>query len=340
MNHHRDGALRHKTTPGNMNYWPNRKSIVPPASEAKDGGYQDFPEKIAAMKVRLHSAKFKEHFNQPQLFYNSLSPVEKLHIRKALAFELDHCDDPIVYKRLVERLCDIDLGLAKAVAESVGAPIPSKAGHPNKGQTSKGLSQLEFSARAQGLKSTIVSRNVAILVADGFDFAEYEAVKVALTSAGAFVATIGPRRGVIKASGGREAHADHHWEGQRSIAFDALYIPGGAHMTALGKSGRAMHWVREAFGHLKTIGATGSAVAFVQKAVGVEGMVFSGSAVDVIDCYGVVTSGGLGDKPHNIREGMDKVKGGMSFINTFVFNISEHRNFQRELDGINDLVAY
>ncbi|KFY31092.1 hypothetical protein V493_01404 [Pseudogymnoascus sp. VKM F-4281 (FW-2241)] len=340
MNHHRDGALRHKTTPGNINYWPNRKSIVPPASGANDGGYHDFPEKIAAMKVRLHSAKFKEHFNQAQLFYNSLSPVEKLHIRKALAFELDHCTDPIVYQRLVERLCDIDLGLAKAVAETVGAPIPSKAGRPNKGQTSKGLSQLEFSPRGQGLKSTIVSRNVAILVADGFDFAEYEAVKAALTAAGAFVATIGPRRGVVKASDGKEAQTDHHWEGIRSVAFDALYIPGGAHVTALGKSGRVMHWVREAFGHLKTIGATGSAVAFVQKAVGVEGMVFSGSGGDVVDCYGVVTSGGLGDKPHSIKEGLEKVKGEMRFVDTFAFNISEHRNFQRELDGVNDLVAY
>jgi catalase len=322
-----------------MNYWPNRKSVVPPASEAKDGGYVDFPEKIAAMKARLHSAKFKEHFNQAQLFYNSLAPIEKLHIRKALAFELDHCDDPIVYKRLVERLCDISLGLAKAVAETVGAPIPSKAGHPNNGQTSKGLSQLEFSARAQGLKSTIVSRNVAILVADDFDFAEYEAVSAALTAAGAFVATIGPRRGAVKASDGRETQTDHYWEGKRSVAFDALYIPGGTHVAALGKSGRAMHWVREAFGHLKAIGATGSAVAFVQKAIGVEGMVFSGSG-EIVDCYGVVTAGGLGDKPHSVKEGLDKVKGEMKFVDTFAFNISEHRNFQRELDGINDMVAY
>jgi catalase len=97
--------------------------------------------------------------------------------------------------------------------------------------------------------------------------------------------------------------------------------------------------VREAFGHLKAISATGSAVAFVQKAVGVEGIVFSGSG-EVVDCSGVVTTRGLRDKPQSIRKGLEKVKGEMKFVNTFAFNISKHRNFQRELDRINDLVAY
>ncbi|KFY66799.1 hypothetical protein V497_00682, partial [Pseudogymnoascus sp. VKM F-4516 (FW-969)] len=78
---------------------------------------------------------------------------------------------------------------------------------------------------------------------------------------------------------------------------------------------------------LKAIGATGSAVAFVQKVVGVEGMMFSGSG-EVVDCYGVVTAGGLRDKPQNTREGLEKVKGEMKFVDTFAFNISKHRNFQ------------
>ena len=40
------------------------------------------------------------------------SPPEKMHLTFALGFELDHCDDPIVYNRMTERLCDIDLELA------------------------------------------------------------------------------------------------------------------------------------------------------------------------------------------------------------------------------------
>lgn len=339
MNHHRDGALRHRIHPGKFNYWPNRGSEVPPASDPKDGGYRDYPEKIAAMKARLATTKFKEHFGHAQMFWNSMSPIEKKHICKALSFELDHCDDPVVYGNMVERLCDIDLGLAQAVAQLTGAPTPTKAGRPNKGHTSKGLSQFDFTPKAQGIKPTIISRNVAILIADGFNYAEYEAVKTALTAAGAFVSTIGPRRQPIKSVSGKEIRPDHHWEATRSTAFDALYIPGSAHIDAISKCGRAVYWIREAFGHLKAIGATGEAVALVRGAIGVDGMEFS-RAGEVVDCYGVVTAGGLGERPGSLKEGLQMVKEAKGFMDAFAFNISEHRNFQRELDGVNDLVAY
>jgi catalase len=119
MNHHRDGQQRHKITPGKLNYWPNRETIIPPA-KASEGGYVDYPEKIIAMKQRLHSVKFSEHISQAQTFWNSMSEIEKSHIIAALGFELDHCDEPIVYNRMVERLCDISLELAQSVAEKVG----------------------------------------------------------------------------------------------------------------------------------------------------------------------------------------------------------------------------
>lgn len=335
MNNHRDGQLRHRITPGKLNYWPNRAEATPPAAAANEGGYHDFPEKVAAPKTRIHSKKFGEHFTHAQLFYNSMTPIEKLHITKALSFELDHCDDPVVYERLVQRLTDISLDLAQAVAEKVGAPTPTKAGRANHGKQEKSLSQLSFTPQAQGLSPTIVSRKVALLVADGFNYAEYETVKVALTAAGAFVLTIGPKRQPVKSSSGKEVKPDHHWEGMRSTLFDALYVPGGAHATALGNSGRAKQWICEAFGHLKAIGATGEAVEVVRAAVGVKGMAFSSSA-EVKDAYGVVTAAAVGKKPEVIQA----VQGAKGFLDAFAYNIAQHRNFQRELDGVNDLVAY
>lgn len=98
---------------------------MPPASE---GAFIDYPEKIVAIKQRLHSKKFAEHFSQAQLFFNSMSAHEKAHIIQALSFELDHCDDSVVYERMIERLCDIDLHLAQAVAEKAGAPSPKSVG--------------------------------------------------------------------------------------------------------------------------------------------------------------------------------------------------------------------
>jgi len=339
MNHHRDGALRHRITPGKINYWPNRHEAVPPAKPS-EGGYVDYPEKIVAMKQRLHSVKFAEHFAQAQVFYNSLSNIEKNHLTKAISFEFDHCDDPVVYNRMVERLADIDLGLAQAVAEKAGASNPTKAGRPNPGLTAKGLSVMDFTPEALGLAPTIASRMVAILIADGFNYTEYEAVKAALSAAGAFCFTIGPKRQPISPSGGgKGVSPEHHFEGMRSTAFDTIYIPGGEHIATLRKQGRVIHWIREAFGHLKAIGATGEAVTLVREACNVEGMLFS-SGADVVDSYGVVTAGGVGDGPSSVKEGLNMVKGAKHFVDAYAFNIAQHRNFQRELDGLADLIAY
>jgi len=56
MNHTRDGQGRHRITKGSINYWPNRFNIVPPSKPAES--YVDYPEKVVAMKQRLHSKKF------------------------------------------------------------------------------------------------------------------------------------------------------------------------------------------------------------------------------------------------------------------------------------------
>ncbi len=87
------------------------------------------------------------------------------HIISAFSFELDHCDDPVVYQRLTRRLGDIDVELAKVVAENVGSKEPNRAGGQNKGQRASNLSQFDFPPA----KPTIASRRVAILIADGFD---------------------------------------------------------------------------------------------------------------------------------------------------------------------------
>ncbi|KAL3423350.1 catalase a [Phlyctema vagabunda] len=343
MNSHRDGAMRHQITPSKFNYWPNRESNNPPVP-ASQGGYVDYPEKIIAMKQRLVSKKFKEHFSQAQLFWNSVSEIEKGHIINALSFELDHCDEPIVYERMVERLTEIDLGLAQAVAEKVGAPTPTKAGRPNHGLTAKGLSQFDFTPEALGFEPTIATRMIAVIIADGFNLSEYEAVKAALSAAGALCFTIGPKRQpVIPSSGGKGVVPDHHFEGMRSTAYDSIYLPGGSHIPSLMKQGRVIHWVREAFGHCKTIGATGEAVALVQEACGVAGMAFSTTSnSEITDSYGVVTAGGIGASSGEggVKEGLRMVKGAKSFLDAYAFNISQHRNFKRELDGLTAMVAY
>ena len=225
MNHHRDGQLRHSIVKGTVNYWPNRYSAVPPA-KPEEGGYVDYAAKVAGTKQRMRSKKFRDHFSQAQLFYNSLAPHEQAHVTFALSFELDHCEDPVVYERMCQRLSDIDLHLAQAVAEMAGAPVPQKAGRANHGKKAKGLSQVDFAPEVP----TIATRRVAIIIADGFDPVSYNGAKMALESTGALPFTIAPRRLPIRPAGSDSmddssaAKVDHHLEGMRSTMFDSVSV--------------------------------------------------------------------------------------------------------------------
>ncbi|KAI5367258.1 putative catalase hem-binding, catalase immune-responsive domain, catalase core [Septoria linicola] len=340
MNHNRDGAMRHTITKGTVNYWPNRYEATPPAAKNEEPApYIDFPAKLAGIKARLRSKKFQEHFNQAQLFYNSLSKPEQMHVEAALGFELDHCEDPIVYERMSQRLADIDLTLAQNVAALVGGTPPEKEGRPNHGKKTIMVSQTEFPGKAP----TIATRRVAIIIADGFDKTAYNGIVAALKAAQALPFTIAPRRSVIYAAGetkdnSKGTQPDHHLEGMRSTMFDSVFVPGGADSVAtLRKNGRALHWVREAFAHLKAVGAVGEAVDFVRDACSLPGVEFSTSDA-VTDSYGVVTAAKV--KPDSFKGTIQMAKGAAAFVDAYFFAISQHKNFDRELQGFPQMVAY
>lgn len=338
MNFNRDGAMRHTIAKGKVNYWPNRFEAQPPATK-EEGGYVDYPEKVVGIKERAKSAKFKDHFSQAQLFFNSLSEIEKSHLLAAFSFELDHCDEPIVYERLVKRLADIDLGLAQSVGKMVGGPVPGKVGQANHGAKAKGISQLEYLPE----KPVIASRRIGIIIADGYDPIAFNAIYGAAQGAKAVPLVIGTHRSETFAEGesksGKGVIPDHHLEGQRSTMFDAIFVPGGKQaIETLSKNGRALHYIREAFGHLKPIGATGEGVLLVEKALQLPEQVVTSSDHEAVESYGVVTLKSV--HPERIGEMVSAAKNAKGFLDKFVYAISNHRCWERELDGLSTMVAY
>ncbi|KAH0551245.1 hypothetical protein GP486_007455 [Trichoglossum hirsutum] len=335
MNNNRDGAMRHRITKGTVNYWPNRFEANPPAKPSQ-GGFVNYPEKVDGVKQRLRSKKFQEHIGQAQLFYNSLSGHEKAHLTNALAFELDHCDDKTVYTRIVDRLTSIDLSLAQAVATKVGGTAaPQEATKSNPGHKSGYLSQTAFDPK----EPTIATRRIAIIVCNGYNASAFTTVRTTLKDRGAFPYVISTRRSAIHPADAPDISADsssltpdHHFEGMRSTLFDAILIPDAADISSL-RNGRVIHWIREAFGHCKAIGAIGEAVALVKEACGVQGVRLAekGGKEDVVNSYGVVTTDKL------VKEKEEKGKG---FLDVFCEEVGKHRCWAREMDGLTGLVAY
>lgn len=352
MNHNRDGQMRHKITQGTVNYWPNRFEACPP-NKPEEGSFVTHPAKVNGIKKRTQGPKFREHINQAQLFYNSMSDVERLHMTKAFAFELDHCDDPTVYNRLVDRLTEINLSLAQAVAVKVGAPTPTEQKRPNKGDKTINLSQLQINTGHEHVQCrpdatpTIKGRRVAIIIGDGYDQVAYLSIRTAVSAASAIPIIIGTKRQAIFAAHedpntAKGVIPDHQFDGQRSTMFDATFIPGGAHVRKLGEIGQIRHWIAESFGHCKAIGATSEAVNLVREALGPTASrvdISDATGEGVVESYGVVTTGKL-HEPHSLTQGVKVFGEAKDFLGRFFFQISQHRNFDREMDGLIDGIPF
>ncbi|KZZ86972.1 catalase isozyme A [Ascosphaera apis ARSEF 7405] len=344
MNNNRDGAMRHKITRGTINYWPNRHNTVPPVPESK-GGFVTFPERLQGIKTRSLSAKFKEHNKQAQIFYNSLSKIEQCHLAHALSFELNLCDDPLVYKPAVERLAEIDLGLAQAVALEVGAETPQAMTRPKESHKFLNVSQVEVNTNVvKDNLTTLRGRKIAILIGDGFDGDAFRQLKTAAEAVGAIPVVVGTKRQPIKAqnASGQQYEAvqpDFQYEARRSTLFDATFIPGGSHIKQLSTIGILRHWISETFGHCKALAATGEAVPWVQHVLrDVPQLQFASQGKSPVDCYGVTTATHL-DDPANITDA-SIVAEAPNFLAKFLYNISQHRNWDRELDGLTASVPF
>lgn len=160
---------------------------------------------------------------------------------------------------MTQLINEVDFELARQVALNVGGHVPEGPARENHGKRAPQLSQMDFIPAEPMIKG----RRIAIIIADGVHAAEVEGLRAAFKSQLATTWLISPRRGKVYGAGqtaGSSAGlwADHHFEGQRSTLFDAIIIPSGsAHVNILAKSGRAIHWIREAFGHCKAIAAVG-----------------------------------------------------------------------------------
>ncbi len=85
-------------------------------------------------------------------------------------------------------------------------------------------------------------------------------------------------------------------------------------MATLNKNGRAVHRLREAFGHLKAIGATGEAVKLINTALALDQVQVS-SSNEASESYGVVTLGAV--EKGAISEAVDLTIGGKGFVEKF-----------------------
>jgi catalase len=281
QNNQRDGMHRQAIHRGRVAYEPNSLAGGCPFQAGRMAGFTSFREPIADDKVRGNPEKFADHYTQATLFWNSQTAVEKAHIVRAFRFELTKVQVPAIRERVVAMLANVDVGLAKTLAEQLGfeevpAPLPrvlKKAPTPPEVTESAALSLY-----ARPGDGRIATRRVAIFVADGIDGAGAEALHAGLTAKGAVPRYIGPRLGTVETAEGGTLEVEVTFETMPSVLFDAVAIPDGKDAAVLlGNLGHVLEFLKDQYRHAKPILALGAGAALAENA-GVEAKLPSGKS--------------------------------------------------------------
>jgi catalase len=306
-NNQRDGMHRVSIDEGQTNYFPNSLNHNQPhTAVGKETHIDHVHAKVEGDVIRQRSESFMDHYSQAAMFWNSMSLYEKKHIVEAFRFELGKCKNKNTHQRVVNMLGNVNLELATQVAQGIGATPPAPVANPPQDTVSPALSM------ANTIKSP-KTRKVAILLGDGFDKAQFDAVTAELTRAGARFDVIACRLGPITAKGNAAVEANQTFDTAASVFYDAVYVPGGQHVDALSRLGNAIHFINEIYKHYKTVGLSGEAASMLA-ATKIPEAIQTQPGLPAMD--GVVVSENGGDVA--------------SFTTSFVAALTQARHFQRD----------
>lgn len=251
-NHQRDGQMQMAQPTGRVAYEPNTLAPDSPREQPTMGFHSAVVEESGA-KGRVRSEQFADHYSQARQFYRSQSSYEQAHIASALVFELSKVEHPHIREAMVGHLRHIDMDLAQRVATGLGLaelpPAPAAA---------VAVQELDPSPAVQligKMKDTLAGRVIGLLVGDGSDAGNIEAVAKAVIAAGAKVKRVALNIGAVTLGDGSNLKVDGQLAGTPSVLFDAVAILLSEETAELlGKEAAAVDFVRDAFGHLKAIG--------------------------------------------------------------------------------------
>ena len=263
-NHQRDGHMQMVQPTGRVSYEPNTLAADSPR-EQPESGFRSATVDETGAKGRIRAESFADHYSQARQFYRSQNVFEQAHLASALVFELSKVEHPHIREAMVGHLRHIEEDLAQRVASGLGM-----SELPQAPAAAVAVQELDLSPALQligKMKDTLEGRAVGILIADGSDAASIEAVKQAVTVAGAKVKIIAAKIGEAKLDDGSLLKVDGQLAGTPSVMFDAVAIILSDEAAALlGKEAAAIDFVRDAFGHLKAIGVDKGGEALLKTA--------------------------------------------------------------------------
>jgi catalase len=316
-NNQQDGYGQVTIPKGQTSYYKNSLGGGCPAL-ANEDVFRHYTEKVDGQKIRQRAESFKDYYSQARMFWKSMSPAEAKHIVAAYAFELGHVKTVEIRIRVVDQLNLVDHDLASQVATRLGLPEPEEQAaeiYSDKLPASPALSQLNTAT------DSIETRKIAVLAADGVDVRGVERFVEAMRKRGAIPEVLAPiGGGTLSGGSGGEVAVDRSIVSVASVLYDAVVVPCGPRsVEALGNDGYALHFVTEAYKHLKAVAAFGAGIDLLRKA---------GIAEPLADGREVVAVGGVVSTTAAEDDLSDQ------FFDDFATALANHRAWERETDSV------
>ena len=244
--------------------------------------------------------------------HRSQTAVEQRHMIAALRFELSKVTVPAIRQRVVSVPCNVDTGLAQAVADGLGLALP--AAQPLalgrrvdcEVETSPSLSLF-----ARPGQDGVTGRRVALLVTNGMDDTGMAALYQSLLDAGAVARHVGARLGTLSPVSGRSMEVEATIETMPSVLWDAMVlVADDVAQAALACDGKLQDFIRDQYRHGKPMLLVGNAAPVLAQ-LGIPAQLPDGSA----------------DPGLLIAEACDD-----DVTTRFIDALGRHRRFERETD--------
>ena len=308
-----DGYGQHAIPQGRSSYYKNTIGGGCPAL-ADENVFRHYTQRLDGQTMRKRAESFENHYSQARMFWTSMTRVEAEHIVAAFAFELGKVEVPEIRSAVVAQLARVDGELAAQVAAKLGLPAPPEE-QVDTVPTSPALSQVTDAG------DTIESRKVAVLAANGVDVVGTQRFIELMGQRGAVVEVLAPVAGGTLAGGsGGELPVDRSFTTMASVLYDAVVVACGPRSIAtLSNDGYAVHFVTEAYKHLKPIGAYGAGVDLLRTA-GITNRLAEDT--DVLNDQSVVTTTAAADELPD------------RFVEEFAGALAKHRCWQRRTDPV------
>ncbi|KAI1437664.1 catalase [Xylaria sp. CBS 124048] len=159
-NNNRDGVAQNFIHKNTAPYSPNtlNNGFPEQANQTAGRGFFTSPSRtVNGRLIRAQAASFNDHWTQPRLFYNSLTPAEQQFVINALRFELGVLKSASIKQNMLLQLNRISNDIAVRVADALGLEAPPPDPTYYHQNTTRGISILNETL------PTIVALKVGVL---------------------------------------------------------------------------------------------------------------------------------------------------------------------------------